>query len=359
MTSLALSPPAVTHFSEQDWNIYSQFWHPVAFSSEISADKPFGVVLLDVPLVLYRTSQGVVAAQRACPHRGADLAQGWIENDVINCPYHGFQYDGQGRCIKLPFAGGDELKIPEKLCLQTFMVEEKYNLIWVCLNPEPLVPLPDWPELEGSKEFQVLEIPVANWNTSAARHTENFNDQAHVSVLHRNSIGDFFNPVKCTKENWAVFETEYGAKMIVSDTGKEKSDQIYTEQEFICPHASDLKLITPDGGVTKYFDAVCPVSVDKCRVFFQAVRNYMLDRPLEEWLEFENMVVEEDRKAMEAMYPLTIPFARDAQIHTLADQFCMKYRRKLQAFGMQSMGESNQHWYDVEGWRYYPGGFEF
>ncbi|MGI9295096.1 MAG: Rieske 2Fe-2S domain-containing protein, partial [Pseudomonadales bacterium] len=132
MAAPAMSRPRLSKFSEEDWQVYSQFWHPVAFSSELSKHKPHGVVLLDVPLVLYRASGGVVAAQRACPHRGADLAQGWIEGDLLNCPYHGFQFNDEGNCTKLPFAGDQDVKIPKKLCLQTFKVEEKYNLIWVC-----------------------------------------------------------------------------------------------------------------------------------------------------------------------------------------------------------------------------------
>ena len=359
MADQTISRPKHSNFSDQDWLVYSQFWHPVSFISELQKDKPFGIVLLDVPLVLYRTSTGVIAAQRACPHRGADLAQGWIEDDAINCPYHGFQYDSNGKCIKLPFAGDDAVKIPEKLCLQTFRVEERYNLIWVCLNPEPFAPLPDWHELENPEGYQLLEIPAINWNSSAGRQTENFSDQAHESVLHRNSAGQYINPIKYSREAWMVSETEYGARMIICDSKVDKSEQLVSQREFVVPHAASLTITMPGNEILKYFDAVCPISTDKCRSFFQAAKNYHLDDSLEEWLAFENQILEEDRQAMEAIYPLAVPFARDAEVHTLADQYCVAYRRKLQAFGLESMGESSGHWYDVKGWRYYPGGFKF
>ena len=64
--------PRKNTFSENDWHVLAGFWHPVAFSHEIE-DKPVSAKLLDVELVIYRTSKGVSVAKDICPHRGTKL----------------------------------------------------------------------------------------------------------------------------------------------------------------------------------------------------------------------------------------------------------------------------------------------
>jgi vanillate O-demethylase monooxygenase subunit len=49
-------------------------WHPVSYSHEIKSDKPFGTILLDKPVVIWRTSDGTPYAMRdLCIHRGTAL----------------------------------------------------------------------------------------------------------------------------------------------------------------------------------------------------------------------------------------------------------------------------------------------
>ena len=63
-------------------------WHPVGYSDEIKADKPFGTILLDEPVVIWRTSDGTPHAMRdLCIHRGTALSLGWIKDDCLVCPY--------------------------------------------------------------------------------------------------------------------------------------------------------------------------------------------------------------------------------------------------------------------------------
>jgi phenylpropionate dioxygenase-like ring-hydroxylating dioxygenase large terminal subunit len=86
-------------FSESDWTALAPYWYPVAFSHEVS-EKPIAVQLLDERLVLYRLANGkVTAARDLCLHRGVPLSMGFLEGDALVCAYHGFRYDGEGRCV--------------------------------------------------------------------------------------------------------------------------------------------------------------------------------------------------------------------------------------------------------------------
>lgn len=49
-----------------------------------------------------------------CPHRGASLAQGQLKDGCLACPFHGFRYNGEGRCVAIP-AHGKDGKIPRTM----------------------------------------------------------------------------------------------------------------------------------------------------------------------------------------------------------------------------------------------------
>ena len=48
-----------------------------------------------------RARYGLVAEQ--CSHRGASLYYGFLEDGCIRCPYHGWLYDTEGKCVEQPF----------------------------------------------------------------------------------------------------------------------------------------------------------------------------------------------------------------------------------------------------------------
>src|SRR5207244_4901962 len=67
-----------------------RYWHPVAIAGEMTDERPrMRLTVLGELLVLYRDPSGgygLVAEQ--CPHRGASLYYGFLENGGIRCPYH-------------------------------------------------------------------------------------------------------------------------------------------------------------------------------------------------------------------------------------------------------------------------------
>ena len=89
------------------------YWHPVAFSSEVT-DRPAPVTLLDERVVLYRTASGrAVAHKDLCIHRGTPLSLGWVEEETLVCAYHGWSYAPEGKCIRIPLVDPAR-KIPPK-----------------------------------------------------------------------------------------------------------------------------------------------------------------------------------------------------------------------------------------------------
>src|SRR6266567_7985053 len=75
-------------------------WHPVAFSADLS-DQPVHADLLGEPLVLWRGPGGVRAMSDLCVHRGTALSLGWVKDGELVCPYHGWRYGADGRCVAI------------------------------------------------------------------------------------------------------------------------------------------------------------------------------------------------------------------------------------------------------------------
>ena len=76
-------------------------WHAVARSRAVR-DKPLRVVVDGEPLVLFRAGDGLRCLLDRCPHRFAPLSGGRIVAGQIECPYHGWRFDGAGRCRLMP-----------------------------------------------------------------------------------------------------------------------------------------------------------------------------------------------------------------------------------------------------------------
>ena len=88
-----------------------QYWQPAALVDEFDprfdarmAERPLKAVrLLGQDLILFRDTAGQWGLlDRDCPHRGADLAFARHEGDGVRCPFHGWKFDAQGRCLDTP-----------------------------------------------------------------------------------------------------------------------------------------------------------------------------------------------------------------------------------------------------------------
>jgi 5,5'-dehydrodivanillate O-demethylase oxygenase subunit len=161
------------------------FWHPVAASVELRRNAELPVIpvkLLGERLSLFRSeddSLGLVAER--CPHRGASLSYGMIEDDGIRCPYHAWKFDKQGRCIDQPAeSAGSRLK--ERIRINAYPVQETGGLIWAYLGRPPAPLLPRWEFVvrdDYEQDIGISRMPC-NWLQVA----ENTMDPVHIEYLH-------------------------------------------------------------------------------------------------------------------------------------------------------------------------------
>ena len=332
------SLPRNCTFDAHDWQVLSQYWHPVAFSSDVGANKPFAAVLLDEELVLFRSGEQLVAARDVCAHRGAPLSIGWVENGNLVCPYHGLQYGADGRCRHIP--SQCDGPIPERLRLMTYPAREAYGLVWVSLGGgnELLPEFPAWSE----PGYQQILPPSIDINASAGRQTEGFIDVAHFAWIHHASFADRANPVV---PQYTVTRKPQGFVAEYSSTVSNfpKSLQHRAPEGFVwqrrfevdAPFFARLRVEFPEGGQLHILNAASPISARKTRLFVPIVRNFDQHMPLQDVYDFNRQVFEEDRAIVERQRPEDLPINRGVEAPILADRSSGAYRAAMAEIGLR------------------------
>ena len=87
--------------------IEKTLWHPVGKAADL-AGSPKAVRLLEEDVVVWQTPDGRFQAWvDRCPHRGAKLSLGRVQDGRLECAYHGWQFDGRdGLCSSIPYSNG-------------------------------------------------------------------------------------------------------------------------------------------------------------------------------------------------------------------------------------------------------------
>ena len=119
-------------------------WHVIARSPDLQPGTVLHKRLLGENLVLWHNGDKVLAWQDVCPHRGARLSLGYVNKETLVCPYHGLAFNSEGKCVLVP-ANPDQSP-PIQACVKTYQIQERYDLLWVCLGTpkQDIAPFSEW-----------------------------------------------------------------------------------------------------------------------------------------------------------------------------------------------------------------------
>lgn len=340
MSSLHLSDrvelPHDCSFHPTDWKVLSPSWFAVARADEV-VDKPVRARLLDVDLVVYRTGGVVRVARDLCPHRGAALSLGWVEGDVLVCPYHGLRYGLDGRCQAIP--AHPSAPISPKLRITVLPAVERFGLVWTSLNgnDENLPAFDAWED----PDFQPIMAPTIDINSSAGRQVEGFLDVAHFAWAHTGSFGDRSNPFV---PQYSVERTECGlrAEYLSTVSNYPHAQQHLAPPDFqwlrvfdvFPPFSARLIVHFPNGGQLWILNAASPVAARKTRLFCPLARNFDKDESVEAVHAFNLQIFNEDRLIVESQHPEDLPLDTRFEAHIAADRTSIAYRKLLKEAGL-------------------------
>ena len=266
-------------------------WYVAATTEQVRRERPFGVTMLGVDFVLFRRADGsAVCMAGVCCHRGGALADGKIKEGCIACPYHGWEYSSDGRCVTIP-AFEDPTQVPKRARLDVYPTAEKYGWVWAFLGDLPAEqrpPIPElFPEYDDHENWRIvpygLEADV-NW----VRMEENSLDTIHTSFVHKR----FGGRVDPKSSKVPIEMTEWGAR--VSRTKNAPQAEQKTEEmakllgsnrtrtqvslEFsIVGVCHRIHPVFRPGMAQIQFTARTPVDGYRTRLFGWQARNYMME----------------------------------------------------------------------------------
>ena len=162
------------------------FWYVAAWSREIER-HPLARVLLNQPVVLFRSTEGsVIALEDRCPHRGFPLSKGRLIEDALECGYHGMTFDCAGRCIKIP----GQTQIPARADIHRYPIIERWGFVWIWMGDPSLANparIPAWSFLDDQNWFARGEYLHVKCDYRLI--IDNLLDLSHLAFVHPHTLG--------------------------------------------------------------------------------------------------------------------------------------------------------------------------
>jgi phenylpropionate dioxygenase-like ring-hydroxylating dioxygenase large terminal subunit len=171
-------------------------WYPVAALHDLDPARPSRFTLLGSDLVLWydRAADQWRAFADVCPHRLVPLSEGRLnEKGELECPYHGWSFDGSGRCTAIPQAEPDAAATAcasARSQCRSYATASGQGLLFVFAGDAmdgAAVPLPLVPELDQAG--WLVQDTFRDLPMDALTLLENVLDVSHVPFTHHRTVG--------------------------------------------------------------------------------------------------------------------------------------------------------------------------
>ncbi len=295
--------------SETDAGFLWDFWYPAVRSAELRRQRLATAMLLEVPLVLGRTSEGKAFAMRdSCPRRGIPLSYGHLDGAVVECCYHGWRFDAcSGQCVKITsLTSQDKLKV-ERIFAGHYPCEERDGYVWVYMN-EPGTRLPETIPTAPALPVFSEKYKITHLSCELPSHIDHgiigLMDPAHGPFVHsswfwrsRGSIHEKekqFEPIpngfRMSKHSPSTNSAPY--QLLKKMTG----EAVTTTIDFVLPN---LRLEEIHSGKFWFSSraTVTPLRRDLCRIDFVAAWN-LLFLPVSIFRMFGKTFLRQDQETM-------------------------------------------------------------
>ncbi len=307
----------------------------VACRSVDVGEKPVQIIVMGERLAIFRNSKGVHAFKDLCIHRGAALSLGEVKNDCLVCPYHAWEFNHDGNCVKIPQLP-EGRAIPSKAKAEAYGCMEKYGFIWVNLANNN-------PEFFSYKEMELPEFRNVIWgpqevNAKPPRIIENFLDVGHLAVVHMGYLGTEshreIEDYKVNVENGRIYSDEIAIFQPDPD-GSGTPKFVYYTYEIIRPLTVKFtKRDRESNSEMTIILTVRPVNEDKSVAYGILSFNYDTGTTDEEIVKFQDEIFAQDKPVVENQKPEELPLDLQVELSLVCDRMSIAYRQYLKDLGV-------------------------
>ena len=306
-------------------------WHVVARSEDVRKETLSPARLLKEDLVLWRFNEEAKVWQDLCVHRGTRLSLGRLANDTVVCGYHGWTYDKEGKCVRIP--AHPEQQPPTKARVKTYQAKERYGFVWACLG-EPKGDIPEFPFWDAPGYTKIHCGPY-RYKASGPRAIENFLDVAHFPFVHEGLLGDQAHPEIADYE--PVIDPEgVTAKSIAvwqpNPDGTGKPSVVTYTYRVLRPLTAYLTKESVENRYTLLM-TVTPVDEVESIAWMLIAVSYAHDQ-VDQLKTFQDKIVSQDVPVVESQRPELLPLDLQAELHLRSDRMSIAYRKWLTQIGL-------------------------
>lgn len=280
---------------------FANVWTIIGMSQDYKPGRLYPVRIAGERVVLFRDASGRLSALiDRCPHRGVALSLGQLQDGVIQCPFHGWCFDGEGRNCNVPW-NPDAKR--EQLGAIALPVREIAGLAWIHTGPvadsEPVAS----PSL--LKEGVTICGQSVRWQAHWTRVMENMLDSPHLPFVHASTIGRGLARYKDKRMDVSWSPNSYGAQLTNQVEGREAKGRL----DYRYPNTMEL-FIDPPGRIFRLLAVCLPESDTHTVLSIFGIRSFMRSRIFDPLFKWSNRrVAREDQLVLESSDPLVVPAA--------------------------------------------------
>lgn len=302
-------------------------WYVICRKDEIDENKILLKYVFDQEIIIWKKKERIMAWENLCIHRGSRLSLGSINNGILKCAYHGWEYNQDAQCVKIP--SQPDIKIPKKACVKSYKVIEKMNIVWINLSKEAN----DFVNIKEFNESNFNHVASGPYimNASAPRAIENFLDVAHFPFVHENHLGvkdkpmiDDYDVVSSNKgihaSNIKIFQP--------NPDGTNKSGEVIYDYHVHSPFVASLgKDVSKNERFVLVF-YVTPISETESMIYTLTLMNFgKLDDKIVR--DYQDFITAQDVPIVESQRPELLPMDLQEELSIRSDKISIAYRRYL------------------------------
>ena len=302
-------------------------WYVICRKDEIDENKILLKYVFDQEIIIWKKKERIMAWENLCIHRGSRLSLGSINNGILKCAYHGWEYNQDAQCVKIP--SQPDIKIPKKACVKSYKIIEKMNMVWINLSKDTN----DFVNIKEFNESNFNHVASGPYimNASAPRAIENFLDVAHFPFVHENHLGvkdkpmiDDYDVVSSNKgihaSNVKIFQP--------NPDGTNKSGEVIYDYHVHSPFVASLgKDVSKKERFVLVF-YVTPISETKSMIYTLTLMNFgKLDDKIVR--DYQDFITAQDVPIVESQRPELLPMDLQEELSIRSDKISIAYRRYL------------------------------
>ena len=120
----------------EEKGLLTDIWYLAMPGHILKRGKTISKIILNRNMVFGRDEDGnIFCLKDLCPHRGVPLSYGAFDGREIECCYHGWCFNRDGACTKIPSLGEDTEYNMQKIKVFRYEVKEINGNIWVYIPP--------------------------------------------------------------------------------------------------------------------------------------------------------------------------------------------------------------------------------